>query len=215
MTVLRGHGLRRCVAALVLSAMPTAWAAPASPTPGRAGIWYVSKSPKVRVDIAAGCPPSTKGYADVVNTFAGPPLVPSGPSAGLICWYGPIPNMGQLARQTRLDARQANVVVAAVRKLDLNAPAGTAFQCPTDLGLVALIGMSYPGRTDVGLWYAASGCQSVDNGRIGSFGDGNATFDGFGHAIDELSPPPGRSGVYHRGRDEPRPGGARIAQTFV
>jgi hypothetical protein len=123
--------------------------------------------------------------------------------------------MGQLARQARLNGHRADALVAAVRKLDLKAPAGTAFQCPTDLGLVAIIGMSYPGRPDVGLWYAASGCQSVDNGRIGSFGDGNATFDEFAHAIDELSPPPGRSGVYHRGRDEPRPGGARIARSFV
>jgi hypothetical protein len=125
-------------------------------------------------------------------------LVPSGPSAVLVCWYGPIPGAGQLARQTRLKLRQADVLVTAVRKLSLRAPVGIAFQCPTDLDLVAIIGISYPRRPDVGLWYAASGCQSVDNGRIGSFADGNATFAEFGQAMNELSPPPGRWNVHDR-----------------
>jgi hypothetical protein len=59
--------------------------------------------------------------------------------------------------------------------------------------LVAVIGFSFPGRPDVGLWYDASGCQTLDNGRIGSFEGGNPSFyDGFLNVVDRLSPPLGQ-----------------------
>ena len=77
----------------------------------------------------------------------------------------------------------------AVRALSLKKPT-EVFHCPADFGTIAVIGVSYPGRSDVGLWYAASGCQSLDNGRIGSFQGGNPSFyNGFENAIDKLSPP--------------------------
>ena len=159
---------------------------------GASAVWNVSRSPKLHVDVAAGCPASIGADQDVVNTFAGPPLVPPGPKAGLICRYGPSatkPGPAGLKRQTRLGPAQAGDLATVVRRLNLTAPSGVT-NCPADFGLVAVIGFSYPGRADVGLWYQASGCQTLDNGRIGAFEVGNPSFyNGFLSAVDRLSPP--------------------------
>jgi hypothetical protein len=94
-----------------------------------------------------------------------------------------------LARQTRLDQAQADLLASVVRKLDLRPPTGTT-ACPIDFDVVAVIGLAYPGRSDVGLWYHASGCQTLDNGRIGSVETGNPSFyQGFLSTINRLSPP--------------------------
>jgi hypothetical protein len=151
-------------------------------------------SPKLSISVAAGCPASIAGYRDVVNNFAGPPLVPAGPNAGVVCRYhatGGIPSShaGQLADQTRLDSAKAQELAGAIRSLDLRAPTGTT-ACPADIGTIALIGLLYPAHADVGLWYAASGCQTLDNGRIGAFQGGNPSFyEGFQGTIDRLAPP--------------------------
>jgi hypothetical protein len=130
----------------------------------------------------------------VVNTFAGPPLVPAGPSAGLICQYGrgfgSLSNSADLVLSTSLDRAQAQQLAAVIRQIALAPPSGT-FSCPaSSVGYVTVIGFSYPGRADVGLWYTTSGCETLDNGRIGAFEDGNPSFyQGYETAIDRLSPP--------------------------
>jgi hypothetical protein len=153
-----------------------------------ANLWYVSRSPKLRVDVAAGCPASVSAYRDVVNTFPGPPLVPPGPDGAIVCRYLGPSGPRQLARQTRLDEAQAQLLSEAVRGLSLRAPEGV-YMCPADFNTNALIGFSYLARPDVGLWYHASGCQSLDNGRIGSFETANPSFyNGFLVTVDRLSP---------------------------
>jgi hypothetical protein len=155
-------------------------------------VWYVSHAPKLRLDVAAGCPTSVAAYQDVVNTFPGPPMVPARPKSGLICRYGPsmaTPRPARLERQTRLDPGEASLLAATVRQLDLKPPAGVS-SCPADFGVVAVIAFSYAGRPDTGLWYHASGCQSLDNGRIGAFEGGNPSFyNRFLNTVDRLSPP--------------------------
>ncbi len=75
-----------------------------------------------------------------------------------------------------------------VRRLSLAPPTGIS-SCPADFGIVVLIGFSYPGRADVGLWYRASGCETLDNGRIGSFEGGNPSFyNAFLDTIDLPAP---------------------------
>lgn len=152
-------------------------------------IWHVSRSPKLRVSVAGGCPLTVTMQKDVVNTFAGPPLVPANPTAGLICRYHGLPHMGRFGRQTRLDATQAGLLANVVRKLSLKPPPPTA-GCPMDNGSFAILGFSYRGRADVGLWYSTSGCQIVDNGVIGSAQVANPSFYvGFEGAINKLSAP--------------------------
>jgi hypothetical protein len=177
-----------CAVGAAQAGSPAAGAS-AGNVPGR--VWNVSRSPKLHVDVAAGCPASIGADQDVVNTFAGPPLVPPSPKAGLICRYGPSSNPGTatLKRQARLGPTQAGVLATVVGRLNLAAPSGVT-NCPADFGLVAVIGFSYPARADVGLWYQASGCQEVDNGRIGAVEVGNPSFyNGFLTTVDRLSPP--------------------------
>jgi hypothetical protein len=125
-----------------------------------------------------------------VNAFPGPPLVPpAAPVSGLVCWYdrSNVPDPGFLGRQVRLSSQQAGVLATAVRTLSLRPPTGN-FSCPVDVGTVALIGFSYASRPDVALWYSASGCQTLDNGRLGSFQGANPSFGGFEEAMDKLAP---------------------------
>jgi hypothetical protein len=167
-----------------------------APAGASASVWYVSRLPKLRVDVAAGCPKSVQRYQDVVNTFSGPPLAPAGPSAGLICSYKPAlgaSSPGSLSRQVRLTEAEARQLAAAVRKLALAPPRGI-MSCPAAFGSVSLIGFSYPHRADVGLWYQTSGCQSLDNGRIGSFQGANPSFYiGFQDAVSRYLPGGGAS----------------------
>jgi hypothetical protein len=160
---------------------------------GCARPWQVSRQPKLGIDVAAGCPGSITGYADVVSTYAGSELVPASPNGGVICQYAPLSGSrsrqhGQLAEQLRLSRRRADQVADAVRGLSLRAPGGT-YHCPADLGSVVIIGLSYATGPDVGLWYADSGCKTLDNGRLGVFEGGNPSFyNGFERAVS--IPPP-------------------------
>jgi len=161
---------------------------------GHTSVWQVSRSPKMRVVVAAGCPATVAGYQDVVNTFAGPPLVPASPRAGLVCRYGGLPQPGMLRRQTRLGTTQAAALAKTIRALSLATP--REMWCPLADGTVAVIALVYRDRPDVDLWYNASGCQSLDNGRIGAFEGNNPSFyTGFEQTINQLSPPAGRPGL--------------------
>ena len=154
----------------------------------------MSASPKIRLDIADGCPQSVINYADVVNTYGGPPLIPADPEGGLFCRYHPeggvpSPNGGQIERQTRLSPAAAHELARAIRGLDLSPPRGT-FHCPADIGTVALIGLTYLSGPNVSLWYHASGCQTLDNGTFGAFeGVNSSFFAGFEKVINNLMPP--------------------------
>ena len=159
---------------------------------GGQGSWFVPMSPKARVSGAAGCPTSDTAVADVVNTFVGTRLVPANPVKGLICQYGAragsgLPNSGLLVRSKVLDHDQATRLDDVIRRVDLARPSGV-FHCPSDVGSVTIIGLSYPGRPDVGLWYEASGCRTLDNGRLGAFQGANPSFGDFQSVIDGLLP---------------------------
>ena len=149
-----------------------------------------SRSPKLSLNVSGDCPTSLGHNEEVVNKFPGPPLVPqAAPVSGLVCWYNRrnVPVSGSLGRQVRLNSQEAGVLATAVRKLSLRPPTGTS-SCPANVGTVALIGFSYASRPDVALWYSASGCQALDNGRLGSFQGANPSFSGFEETIDKLAP---------------------------
>ena len=94
-----------------------------------------------------------------------------------------------MASTRELDKAEAGELAEAIRMLDLTAPSG-AVACGMDLGMVAIIVLEYPNVGDVGLWYHADGCQSLDNGRIGAWEVGNPSFyTGFDSVVDRLSPP--------------------------
>jgi hypothetical protein len=162
----------------------------------RAGTWFHPGSTKLEVNVAKGCPSSLTSFQDVVNTFPGPPLVPAEPRTGLICRYGPVYGLGPtpasqrlLATSKRLNEAQAQELATVIRSLTLTVSVG-AFSCPADFGDVAVLGFAYHGKADVGLWYRTTGCQTVDNGRIGAFEGGNPSlYNGFVNLVERLSPP--------------------------
>lgn len=184
-------GAHRLAVLLVLAAL--SGCSSAGTVSGR----FIPRSPALLVSMNAGCPATDVGYRDVVNTFPGPPLVPPGTTGGLICRYGAGPHLGlngagtgTLASSRRLGEAQADELANAIRQVNLDAPFGSS-GCPADVGLVTVIGLAYAGRADVGLWYKSSGCQTLDNGRIGAFEGGNPSFyNGFEGVINHLSPPP-------------------------
>ena len=164
------------------------------------GPWHINQGgqriPKVeqlRVDVAAGCAQTLTGYVGVVTTYHGSLLVPANPVRGLICRYYPAggvrsPDSGHLARQTRLDPAEAETLAGAIRGLDLRVPSGS-WSCPADSGTHVVIGLTYLSDPDVGLWYRASGCQTIDNGNLGAFQSDNPSFSTFQELLNQLSPP--------------------------
>jgi hypothetical protein len=142
------------------------------------------------ITVAAGgvCPASPGGAGDVRNA-ATPErrLLPDGkPTAGLVCVYRAFPAAGappgstvRLARTVHLDAAQSAVLAGSIAKVSLK-PAHGTFECPAAVAGAAIIALLYPPRRSVDLWYAASGCQTLDNGDVLAFQGANPSFyDGF------------------------------------
>lgn len=167
---------------------------------GSVTLWsIVARIPQVHVDVSAGCPTSLSDWEDVRNTGTGlsSQLVPPNPVAGLICRYkgnhgGPsvLPLSGRtLYRQVVLGTQTSRRLATSIAAVSLARPTGMA-ACPDDLGSASLLAFAYPGRQDVDLWYADSGCGTLDNGEVEAFEPGNPPFyQGFAPLLDRLAPP--------------------------
>ncbi len=150
------------------------------------GSWDSPRTPTVSLTVAAGCPAAVTKARDVGNADPGDSsLLPAGvsPNAGLVCAYsGPLnPSSNHLAMT--LNTNKARRVADAVQHLSLKQPKGSV-SCPDDTGAFAILAFSYPHHPDVNLWWNTTGCESIDNGRIGasqigspSFGDLQTAFD--------------------------------------
>ena len=123
--------------------------------------------------------------------------MPSSPTKGLIFGYESIlgvnqpgsPNSGKLLKTVLLNKQKAIILANSLRNISLKVPSGV-YLCPLDIGSVILIGFSYNGRTVVGLCYNNGGCQTLDNGRLGTFEVGNLSFySGFETVFNKLFPP--------------------------
>jgi hypothetical protein len=56
--------------------------------------------------------------------------------------------------------------------------------CPAATGAFAILAFSYPHHRDVDLWWNTTGCQSIDNGRIGASQIGSTSFGAFQTVFD-------------------------------
>ena len=196
------------VAALTLSVSSAACAdragdgRAAASSSGRVG--HVSRAradgPKIRIDVATGCPRSIGGAHDVANPpdRAASLLVPDGPTPinGVVCEYVGSPSAGEplrtrLARQVPLNAADAARLASALRHVSL-VPARGDVACPADRsGDNAVIALGYRSGRAVDLWYAWTGCQSIDNGVVlGSRGANKSFYDGFEPVFDGIAPLP-------------------------
>ena len=63
----------------------------------------------------------------------------------------------------------------AINKIDLSAPKGT-FNCPAAFDSATIMAFRFGSSDDVDLWYSDSGCQTLDNGRLGAFEGANPSF---------------------------------------
>jgi hypothetical protein len=127
---------------------------------------------RLRVTIEGGCPATDRGYVGVTNPSTGDlaksMLPAAAASAGLLCRYAGVngkPSFALTAHQplTRDAARQ---LAALVGRIPLDHLDDEARSCPMDDGSVTVLVISYPGRADVDLWYARTGCQTLSNGHI-------------------------------------------------
>lgn len=155
------------------------------------GSSYAPGSPQIRVTVPGGCLATLGKAQDVQNTGAGlgGALVPKGLTAraGLVCRYGGYHTSPHGARSTRLDGRQAARLSAGLSRVRLGTFNGDV-SCPNDTGAVATIALAYRGHDDVDLWYAASGCQSIDNGHVTAVQVRNRSFyDDFQSIFQQLT----------------------------
>ncbi|AMM19725.1 hypothetical protein AX769_05660 [Frondihabitans sp. PAMC 28766] len=126
---------------------------------------------------------------DVVNADpADRTLVPSGisPNAAVMCIYS-----GQLNPSTKhlaisLNATEAAQTAASLQQVSLKRPTGTV-NCPEDSGSFAILAFSYPRHRDVDLWWDTTGCQTIDNGRIGASQIASDSFAHFQETLDSAA----------------------------
>jgi hypothetical protein len=123
--------------------------------------------PRMRMTVAGGCPSSDKEQVGVRNdgTDLDTRLLPIGvPTAALICDYDG--QTAKLAHSVKLGGADAARLADAANASQLSHLDDAHTHCPADFGSVAVLAFSYPGRPDVDLDYAYTGCPSVANGHI-------------------------------------------------
>ena len=150
----------------------------------------------MQVRVSEPCPQEIGSADGVSNPGAGDQLVPPQPLAGLICRYAPpapynqsseVP-AGSLYAQVKLSRQEAVRLAGAVDAISTAAPTGTS-SCPSDRLSVSIIAFSYPSIPDFDLWFKDSGCETLDNGRVGASETGNPMFsDAFDPLIEAWAP---------------------------
>ncbi|MFE4949727.1 hypothetical protein ACFQ9V_06415 [Leifsonia sp. NPDC056665] len=85
-----------------------------------------------------------------------------------------------------LDASKARRIAATLQRLSVAQPTGTV-NCPDDTGAFAILAFSYPHHSDVSLWWNTTGCQSIDNGRIGASQIASRSFSDFQNTFDSAA----------------------------
>jgi len=125
---------------------------------------------------------------DVANVDQGGRLLPEGttPDAGLVCAYSGSLNPSSDHLAMTLNSGQARRVAVALSHVSLKQPTGSV-SCPADSGAFAVLVFSYPHHPDVSLWWNTTGCQSIDNGRIGASQIGSASFSAFQDTFDRAT----------------------------
>ena len=151
-----------------------------------ASSWFRPSKPTISVSASASCPSTLGPARDVPDRSDGSAtLLASGtPSAALACAYR---NRG-LVSQTRLGAHAAGELASVINKIDLRAPQGN-FNCPAAFDSATIIAFRIGHIDDVDLWWNDSGCQTLDNGRLGGFEGANPSFyRAFLNTITRLAP---------------------------
>lgn len=158
--------------------------------------WIVTPGhPVVHVLVLSGCASTMEGDKDVANSYTGDELVPPDPVSGRICRYraslaepDETGAPGSLYSSVPLTAVVAVHLATVIDAINTAAPQGTV-ACPADFGSASIIAFEYASRSDVDLWFSDSGCETLDNGRVGAFEPGNPSFyNSFLTLMNQLAP---------------------------
>jgi hypothetical protein len=158
--------------------------------------WAITPGhPQLMVLVSSGCPATLGGAQDVVNSYSGNEMVPPDPVSGLICRYrarlsqpGASGAPGALYSSVALAKNGAVHLATVIDSISTLAPQGS-YSCPPDDESASIITFAYSGGIDVALWFSDSGCQTLDNGRIGAREGGNPRFyNTFLALMGELAP---------------------------
>lgn len=142
--------------------------------PGTSGAWFTPSKPTISISASGSCPRSLGHARDVRDRSEGASaLLPSrsAPAAALVCSY----KDRTLSKQTRLAAADARELASVVDGIALAAPKGS-FNCPAAFDSATVLAFRIGSTDDVDLWWSDSGCQTLDNGRLGAFEGGNPSF---------------------------------------
>jgi hypothetical protein len=157
------------------------------------GSWFHPSIPAARMGADGACPRDLGDARDVRYPANGPMglVFDAAPASGLVCYYGPMRVEDRqpsrpLGRPVRLSAPGAVAVVDAVRRVELIGGTARRVSCPIDTGDVAVIELRYRHRRPEELWWKDSGCQTLDNGRIGASRTRNPSFTAFQDAVTAL-----------------------------
>ncbi|GAA4163282.1 hypothetical protein GCM10022286_23520 [Gryllotalpicola daejeonensis] len=141
---------------------------------GTPGTWFTPSRPTISVTATASCPAVLGSARDVPDRSGGSgKLLPDSrqPTAALVCSY----KNRDLASQTQLGAEGSRELASVINKIDLAKPKGN-FNCPALFDEVTIMAFQFGHADDVDLWWNASGCQTLDNGRLGAFEGANPSF---------------------------------------
>jgi hypothetical protein len=149
-----------------------------------AGTWFEPSHPTIDVSVSQPCPETLGSAKDVVDRSDGSrSLLPAGrkPASARACSY----ERRRLVLERSFDARAARQLSAVVNRIDLSRPIGN-FNCPAVFDSAVIIAFRYGSTVDVDLWWSDSGCQTLDNGRLGGFQGANGTFGSFQNTYAQL-----------------------------
>jgi hypothetical protein len=152
------------------------------------GSWFHPGAPKATLTASGTCPAELGRARDVSYPSGGPMgmVLDGPPRSAQVCFYERgrgAPGTRVLSRSVRLVGARAIAVAHSARAVRLAGPPAGRTMCPPDTGAIALIVLGYrrPGgaRYERTLWWKDSGCEELDNGRIGAWRAGNPSFAQF------------------------------------
>lgn len=151
--------------------------------------WFHAGTPTLTVNAAQPCPVSAGKARDVSNTAASSSRLLSASAAatrGLICVYSGSLNPAPV-HQIILNSTNASRLAAALRGVALKAPPNGLVNCPADTGGFTVIAFTFRGASDEDVWWDDSGCQTLDNGRVGTTQIANDSFGRFQTVESEVT----------------------------
>jgi hypothetical protein len=147
-----------------------------------AGVLLDSTDPgaTVHVDATGPCPSTLGNARDVSNeaNALGAHLLPSHPQFGIICWYRSTPGLPYAwVHRSLVNYPTAIALAGAIDGLDTARPSGV-FHCPPAFADAAVLAFGYLKNESVDLWFADSGCETLNNSVLTAYGygPGAATF---------------------------------------